>query len=203
MFTGIIEEVGRIEQADIQPELARFTVGCERALIGADVGSSIAINGVCVTALEVGISHFKFEAVPETLRRSNLRYLTAGDRVNLERPMEAGSRFGGHIVQGHVDALAEITTIEADGASRMYEFEADPAIARYLVEKAYIALDGASLTVAWCDETRFGVALIPHTIANVVMGSKGPGYKANVEVDIVAKYVEKLTVNGRQPQTQS
>jgi riboflavin synthase len=203
MFTGIIEEVGHIERADIQPELARFTIVCEKALVGTDVGSSIAVNGVCITAVELGSSHFAFEAVPETLRRSNLRYLSVGDGVNLERPMAVGSRFGGHIVQGHVDGLAEAVSVEADGESRMYEFEADPAITRYLVEKAYIALDGASLTIARCDATRFGVALIPHTIANVVMGSEGPGYKVNVEVDIVAKYVEKLTVDERETQIES
>jgi riboflavin synthase len=203
MFTGIIEEIGRIERADIRPELACFTVACEKALVGAGVGSSIAVNGVCVTAVELGDSHFAFEAVPETLRRSNLRYLNLGDGVNLERPMAADSRFGGHIVQGHVDGLADIASIEADGDSRMYQFEANPTVARYLVEKAYIAIDGASLTIASCDGTRFGVALIPHTIANVVMGSKSPGYKANVEVDIVAKYVEKLMVDGRKSQLES
>ena len=149
-----------------------------------------------MTAVEVGDSDFTFEAVPETLRRSNLGELQAGDGVNLERPMSVGSRFGGHIVQGHVDGLAEVTSIEADGESRMYGFEVGPVIARFLVEKAYIALDGASLTIAWCDGARFGVALIPHTIANVVIGSKEPGYRANVEVDIVAKYVEKLTADG-------
>ena len=196
MFTGIVEEIGRIERADVHPELARFTVACENTLDGSAVGSSIAVNGVCVTAVEVGDSDFTFEAVPETLRRSNLGELQAGDGVNLERPMSVGSRFGGHIVQGHVDGLAEVTSIEADGESRMYGFEVGPAIARFLVEKAYIALDGASLTIAWCDGARFGVALIPHTIANVVIGSKEPGYRANVEVDIVAKYVEKLTADG-------
>ncbi len=197
MFTGIVEEIGRIERADIHPELARFTVACKKALGGAAVGSSIAVNGVCVTAVDIGDSDFTFEAVPETLRRSNFRELRVGDGVNLERPMSVGSRFGGHIVQGHVDGLAEVASIEADGESRMYGFEVGPAIARFLVEKAYVALDGASLTIAWCDGGRFGVALIPHTIANVVMGSKEPGYKANVEIDIVAKYVEKLTADGR------
>ena len=197
MFTGIIEEIGRIERADVNPELARFTVACKKTLGGSAVGSSIAVNGVCVTAVEVGDSDFTFEAVPETLRRSNLGELQVGGGVNLERPMSVGSRFGGHIVQGHVDGLAEVTSIEADGESRMYGFEVGPAIARFLVEKAYIALDGASLTIAWRDGSRFGVALIPHTIANVVMGSKEPGYMANVEVDIVAKYVEKLTADGR------
>ena len=197
MFTGIVEEIGSIVRAEVHPKLARFTVACEKALDGSSVGSSIAVSGVCVTAVEVGDSSFTFEAVPETLRRSNLGGLEVGDGVNLERPMSVGSRFGGHIVQGHVDGLAEITSIEADGESRMYAFEVGPAIARFLVEKAYIALDGASLTIAWCEGARFGVALIPHTIANVVMGSKDPGYKANVEVDIVAKYVEKLTADGR------
>ncbi|MCY4109998.1 MAG: riboflavin synthase [Chloroflexi bacterium] len=196
MFTGIVEEIGRIERAEVHPELARFTVACEKALDGSAVGSSIAVNGVCVTAVQISDTDFAFEAVPETLRRSNLGELKVGDGVNLERPMSVGSRFGGHIVQGHVDGQAEITSIEADGESRMYGFEVGPAIARFLVEKAYIALDGASLTIAWCEGARFGVALIPHTIANVVMGSKQPGYKANVEVDIVAKYVEKLTADG-------
>ncbi len=200
MFTGIIEEIGRIERADVHPELARFTVACKKALGGSGVGTSIAVNGVCITAVEVGDSDFTFEAVPETLRRSNFRELQVGDGVNLERPMSVGSRFGGHIVQGHVDGLAEVTSIEADGESRMYGFEVEPAIARFLVEKAYVALDGASLTIAWCDGAQFGVALIPHTIANVVMGAKEPGYKANVEVDIVAKYVEKLTADGRKPE---
>ena len=192
MFTGIIEEMGRVVAARKRPELAAFAIECHRVLDGASVGGSIAVNGVCVTVLEAEDGQFKFEAVPETLARRNLRLLEIGDSVNLERPLAVQSRFDGHIVQGHVDGLAEIAAVDPDGESLRYELETSPNIARYLVEKGFVALDGASLTITHSNGVRFGVALIPHTIANVVMGAKGPGYKVNVEVDVVAKYVEKL-----------
>ena len=193
MFTGIIEEVGRIEQVEICPDLGRFTITCAKVLFGSTIGSSMAVNGVCITIVELGTSHFTFEAVPETLRRSNLGLLNRGDDINLERPMAVDSRFSGHIVQGHVDGLAYIIDIEDHGTSKIYHFETTSEIARYLVEKAYITLDGVSLTIFSCHGTSFRVALIPHTIANINMGSKQPRYQVNVEIDIVAKYIEKLT----------
>lgn len=192
MFTGIIEEVGAITMVAERPGLTALGVACRKVLEGAAVGSSLAVNGVCLTAVEVGPGFAGFEVVPETLRRTNLGLLAAGDRVNLERPMAAHSRFGGHIVQGHIDGLATIMSVSPEGESLLFEFETTAEIARYLVEKGFVAVDGVSLTITRAEANRFGVALIPHTIKSVVIGSKGVGYRANVEVDILAKYVAKL-----------
>ena len=192
MFTGIVEEMGTIAEARVLPELARFRVECVKALEGTEIGDSVAVNGVCLTAVQAGGGGLSFEAVPETLRRTNLGALGVGDRVNLERPLSLSSRLGGHVVQGHIDGTATVTSVRPDGESLLFEFETSAEIARYVVEKGFVALDGVSLTVTHCKGVRFGVALIPYTIENVVMGDKGPGYRVNVEVDVIAKYLEKL-----------
>ena len=157
-----------------------------------ETSRSMAVNGVCVTAVATGDDGFVFEAMPETLRRTNLGDLAPGDKVNLERPLAADGRLDGHIVQGHVDGTATIVGIADDGKSLLYDLETTADVTRYIVEKGFVALDGASLTVTYCDETRFGVALIPYTIEHIVMGAGKVGDRVNVEVDLLAKYVDKM-----------
>ncbi len=153
---------------------------------------SVAVNGVCLTVVEVTNDAFAVEVVPETLRRSNLGDLQINGAVNLERSLPADGRFGGHFVQGHVDATAELTAREPDGGSERITFRALAALMRYIVEKGFVAVDGVSLTVTAVKDDRFQVVLIPHTIAMVTLGDASPGYRANVEADVLAKYVEQL-----------
>ena len=158
------------------------------------VGDSIAVNGACLTVTEYDAASFAVDVVPETLRRTNLGALTAGSRVNLERSMPASGRFGGHMVQGHVDGTGVVRSISADGDALMMAFEASPWVMRYAVEKGFIAVDGTSLTIVHCDNFSFSVTLIPHTQANTVLGDKRVGDSVNLEADIVAKYVERLAL---------
>lgn len=195
MFTGIIEEVGVVQTADN----GRLVIGASEVLSDVKVGDSISVNGACLTVTTHGESSFSVDVVPETLRRTNLGELKAGSPVNLERSMPAYGRFGGHMVQGHVDATATIRSIDSDGDALMVAFDAPTSIMRYVVEKGFIAVDGASLTIVNCDNFSFSVTIIPHTRENTVFKSKGVGSAVNIEVDIMAKYIERLTMAGRAP----
>ena len=195
MFTGIVEEVGVIQAADN----GRLVIGASEVLSDVKVGESISVNGACLTVTTHDESSFVVDVVPETLRRTNLGELEAGSPVNLERSMPAYGRFGGHMVQGHVDATATIRSIASDGDALMVAFDAPASIMRYVVEKGFIAVDGASLTIVNCDNFSFSVTIIPHTRENTVFKSKGVGDTVNIEVDIMAKYVERLTMAGRAP----
>lgn len=190
MFTGIVEEIGAVKAMDA----GRLTIGASAVVSDVSVGDSIAVNGACLTVTEHDASSFAVDVVPETLRRTNLGALTAGSRVNLERSMPASGRFGGHMVQGHVDGTGVVRSISADGDALMMAFEAAPWVMRYVVEKGFIAVDGTSLTIVHCDNFSFSVTLIPHTQANTVLGDKRVGDSVNLEADIVAKYVERLAL---------
>lgn len=190
MFTGIVEEIGAVKAMDA----GRLTIGASAVVSDVSVGDSIAVNGACLTVTEHDASSFAVDVVPETLRRTNLGALTAGSRVNLERSMPASGRFGGHMVQGHVDGTGVVRSISADGDALMMAFEASPWVMRYAVEKGFIAVDGTSLTIVHCDNFSFSVTLIPHTQANTVLGDKRVGDSVNLEADIVAKYVERLAL---------
>ena len=190
MFTGIVEEIGVVKAMDA----GRLTIGASAVVSDVSVGDSIAVNGACLTVTEHDASSFAVDVVPETLRRTNLGALTAGSRVNLERSMPASGRFGGHMVQGHVDGTGVVRSISADGDALMMAFEASPWVMRYVVEKGFIAVDGTSLTIVHCDNFSFSVTLIPHTQANTVLGDKRVGDSVNLEADIVAKYVERLAL---------
>lgn len=190
MFTGIVEEIGAVKAMDA----GRLTIGASVVVSDVSVGDSIAVNGACLTVTEHDASSFAVDVVPETLRRTNLGALTAGSRVNLERSMPASGRFGGHMVQGHVDGTGVVRSISADGDALMMAFEASPWVMRYAVEKGFIAVDGTSLTIVHCDNFSFSVTLIPHTQANTVLGDKRVGDSVNLEADIVAKYVERLAL---------
>jgi riboflavin synthase len=157
------------------------------------VGDSVAVNGVCLTAVEVRNGTLAFDAVPETLARSALGRLDAGSAVNLEPALRAGDPLGGHVVQGHVDGVGRVRSVEPEGAGRRVWFDLESALLRYTVEKGSIAVDGVALTIAALDGAGFAVALIPHTLAETTFDVLKPGDEVNVEVDVLAKYVERLT----------
>jgi riboflavin synthase len=188
MFTGIIEELGTVERSG-----ARLKVGCSRVLQDSKEGSSIAVNGVCLTAVSLDARSFSADLAPETLRRSNLGDLREGSRVNLERPLLLTDRLNGHIVQGHVDGAGELVAIEELGDNNWWlRVRIPPELDRYLVYKGSIAIDGISLTIAELREGILSVTVIPHTYMNTNLGSRKPGERLNLECDMLAKHVEKL-----------
>ena len=189
MFTGIVAELGEIVEVEHRERDARITVRGATVAADATHGDSIAVNGVCLTVTSVAGSEFTVDVVHETLRRSSLTGMRAGERVNLERATALGERLGGHIMQGHVDGTATVEQLGPDGLSW---FALPGGLARYVVEKGSIAVDGASLTVAAVEGDRFAVALIPTTLELTTLGVRRPGERVNIEVDVLAKYVEKL-----------
>lgn len=192
MFTGIVEHLGTV--ASVDPSGRGRTIAVEAGPIAStvEVGDSVAVNGVCLTVFEVDGTRIRFQAVGETLDRSNLGDLSTGHPVNLELPMAASGRFDGHIVQGHVDGVGTVAGVEPDGDSRRLTVEMPSPIMRYIVEKGSVTLDGVSLTVTRADDSTLEVALIPHTLGATTFGERKPGDRVNVEVDVLAKYVERL-----------
>ena len=192
MFTGIVEELGTIRAIRRGASSAVLSIGAGTILDDLKVGDSVAVNGVCLTATQVDGGGFTADVMHETLDRSSLAGLAPGDKVNLERAMAAGGRFGGHIVSGHIDATGTITDRRRDDNAVWYTVSAPAALLRYVVEKGSIAIDGISLTVAAVEADRFSVSVIPHTAAVTVLGGKRPGDPVNLEADLIGKYVEKL-----------
>jgi riboflavin synthase len=192
MFTGIVRERGRVTAADRGSEGLRLVVDPGALAGAAAVGDSVAVNGVCLTAVAVDGTAFAFDAVPETLGRSTLGSLKAGDLVNLEPALRAGEPLGGHIVQGHVDAVGRIRSVDPEGEGARIWIDVRDSVLRLCVEKGSVAVDGISLTVADLDESGFAVALVPHTLSATTLGMRRPGDEVNLEADILAKYVERL-----------
>ena len=193
MFTGIVEELGTVAELVKQTAGARLRVRCTRVREDLKPGSSIAVNGVCLTAVALETDSFSADLAPETLRRSNLGDLTAGSRVNLERPLLPTDRLSGHIVQGHVDGTGEFLSLEPVGDENWWLKIRVPAeLERYLVFKGSIAIDGISLTIASLDSVVLGVTIIPHTYEVTTLGTYKPGGRVNLECDVLAKHVEKL-----------
>src|SRR6478752_4876987 len=192
MFTGIVEELGRVVALEHGADSARLTVSGPLVSSDAEHGASIAVNGVCLTVVEHGGGEFTVDVMAETLRRSSLGALVPGARVNLERAMPANGRFGGHVVQGHVDGTATITARTPGDRWETVDFTLPPGLAAYVVEKGSITVDGVSLTVAHVGDDTFGVSLIPTTLELTTLGHKGVGDVVNLEVDVIAKYVERL-----------
>jgi riboflavin synthase len=191
MFTGLVQDLGRIVSSDRNGDGARVTV--ETALAGElRAGDSVAVNGVCLTATEVGERSFAADVMNETLSRTSLAGALPGAGVNLELPLRPSDRLGGHVVQGHVDGLATIAEVSDDGFARRVRFDADPELLRYVVEKGSIALDGVSLTVIEIGDAWFTVSLIPESLERTNLGAAEVGTNVNVEVDVLAKYVERL-----------
>jgi riboflavin synthase len=189
MFTGIVQEVGSI----ISVTAGKLTVGAREALKDMQPGGSIAVNGVCLTVTGFDDRSFSVDVMPETLRRTNLGSLRPGDRVNLERPLALGGELGGHLVQGHVDDTGRVTSITREGEAVLMGFAAPPGVIRYIVPKGFIAVDGTSLTVTDRDAGSFSVSLVDYTRQHTILGSRRVGDTVNLEVDIIAKYVESLS----------
>ena len=188
MFTGIVEELGTVQQ-----EGARLSIACARVLEDLTIGASIAVNGVCLTAIEVRPDGFSADLAPETLDRSNLGDLKPGDGVNLERPITLAARLSGHIMQGHVDGTAVLEKLSAlDDGNWELLIRIPEALDRYLVYKGSIAIDGISLTIAEINDGRLRVAIIPHTYTATNLAKRKTGDRLNIECDILAKHVEKL-----------
>ena len=193
MFTGIVEETGRVlEITHDQERDNAMTVACQTVLEGVQIGDSISINGTCLTVTEFTDDQFTVGLSPETLSRTNLGLLHADDRVNLERSLSFGGRMGGHYVQGHVDGVGEIVAIVPEGDSKRVTIHPPAQLMHYIVEKGYVAVDGVSLTIAGISDDDFTIALIAYTQDAVIMGQQQVGNKVNLEVDIIAKYVERL-----------
>jgi riboflavin synthase len=192
MFTGIVEEVGLVRHAADTPSGRRFEIGAERVLERLAVDDSINVAGACLTVVSRDDRSFTVEAVPETLSRTTLGRLTRGSRVDLERAATPTTALGGHIVQGHVDATTTLASRRAEGEGARLRFALPKELARYVVEKGFIALDGVSLTVASLAKTTFDIALIPHSAHRTTLGALREGDPVNVEVDIISKYVERL-----------
>ena len=200
MFTGIVEELGRVRAVVPNAGGARIEIDATTVLDDATIGASIAVNGCCLTVVELGDGYWAADAVVETLARTNLGDLAPGDRVNLERPVRLADRLGGHLVQGHVDATGTVRAREPQpDTSELFHFAAPEAVLRYVVHKGSITVDGISLTVAAVTEDGFRVAVIPHSLAVTTLGSRIVGARVNLEVDLVAKYVERLLVPDRSP----
>ena len=192
MFTGIVAGMGRITAVAPTESGRRFTFAAGPLATGMTIGDSIAVNGVCLTAVEIDGDRIAVEAVGETLDRSNLGDLAEEDRVDLERPVAAAGRFDGHIVQGHVDGAGTVRDIVAEGDAVRMRIGVPDRLVRYIVEKGSIAVDGVSLTVTAAGPDWFEIVLIPHTLEVTVLGERDPGDRVNLEVDILAKYVERL-----------
>jgi riboflavin synthase len=197
MFTGLVQEVGTVTAVTPVDRGARIQVS---APLAAELtpGDSVLVNGVCLTASDVDRDRFEADLSSETVRRSALERLAAGDRVNLELPLRVGDRLGGHLVQGHVDAVAEVRSVSEDGAALELDLDVPPSLLRYVVEKGSVTLDGVSLTVTAVDTRGFRVSLIPETLERTTLGGTRPGSRVNLEVDVLAKYVEKLVETRRQ-----
>ncbi len=192
MFTGIIEEIGKVIRVQRTAGSSFIEIQAEKVLTDAHIGDSIAVNGVCLTVIDMTNDTFRADVMNETLSRSSLGSLVSGSMVNLERAMAANGRFGGHIVSGHIDGTGIITDVKNDGIAVWYTISAEDSLLRYIVEKGSIAIDGISLTVAKVTNSTFSVSIIPHTASETTLSMKKTGDIVNLENDIIGKYVERL-----------
>jgi riboflavin synthase len=188
LFTGIVEEVGTVKSV----RSGRLTISASKVLEGTKFGDSLAVNGACLTVSALNAGSFSVDVMPETLRRTNLGLLRLGAQVNLERALPIGGRLGGHLVQGHVDATGKVASLMPEAGAVLVKYTAPPELMRYIAEKGFIAVDGVSLTVISLDTTSFTVSSVNYTLEHTILGSKRPGDLVNLEVDIMAKYVERL-----------
>ncbi|MBD9220517.1 MAG: riboflavin synthase [Clostridiales bacterium] len=203
MFTGIVEEMGKIVRVEKGAKSSRLTVLGDKIFSDLKLGDSVATNGVCLTVTSFSKGIFTADVMNETLKRSNLGELRQGSMVNLERAMIANGRFGGHIVSGHIDGTGVITKIEQDDIAVWYTIRADRKIMKYIIEKGSVAIDGISLTIAKVTDNDFAVSLIPHTAKETVLGYKKTGDTVNLENDVVGKYIEHFLSFKEEPETKS
>lgn len=193
MFTGIIEELGTVGTMDRQPDSIRLTIQAQKVLEGTQLGDSIAVNGVCLTVTSMTDSAFTADVMHETMRRSSLNDIRPGSKVNLERAMQLGGRFGGHIVSGHIDGTGHIARVVNDGIAKVFTISIPKTMEPFIVEKGSIAIDGISLTVVSVGNSQFTVSIIPHTMSNTTLLSKHAGAVVNLETDVIGKYVHNFT----------
>ena len=201
MFTGIIEEIGMVRAITSQAAGTTLRIAAEQVTEGTRVGDSIAVNGVCLTVTACSGREFTADVMPETVRLTSLSRLRPGSRVNLERAMTPSGRLGGHIVSGHVDACGEVVSVVPDGIARRVSIALAPELLKYIARKGSVTLDGVSLTVVAVDERSFAVSLIPQTRSATTLGELGTGSRVNVEVDLLARYTERL-LSAQSPQHQ-
>jgi riboflavin synthase len=192
MFTGLVEEMGRIAGVEERAADRRVWIAASRVLEDAHQGASIAVDGCCLTVVRLEPGRFAVDAVPETLRRTTLGERREGDPINLERPLQLGDRLGGHLVQGHVDGVGEIAAVVQEGEGRRVTVSLPPSLSRFVAEKGSVAIDGVSLTVAGGSGVLCEIAYIPHTLEVTVAGLYTPGRRVNLEVDLIARYVARL-----------
>jgi riboflavin synthase len=192
VFTGIVQEIGRVNSA--LPD--RLSIAATKLPKAMEIGGSVAVNGVCLTVTDFDADSFSVDVMPETRQRTNLRLLKRGDRVNLELPLTLSSQLGGHLVQGHIDDTAKVVSVASSRGELAIKLETSPELMRYVVAKGFVAIDGASLTVVSRDISSFWISIIDYTRKNTILGDRRVGDLVNLEVDIIAKYVEQL---GRQP----
>jgi riboflavin synthase len=192
MFTGIVQEVGRV--TSLRPD--GIVIAAGDILKGITLGGSVAVNGACLTVTSFDSNSFSAGLTPETLNRTNLGQLNAGDKVNLERPLALGGELGGHLVQGHIDGTGTVASIIPEGNAIIFQFNAPPEIMRYIVEKGFIAVDGMSLTVSERGASYFKVSIVDYTMRNTILSGRKEGDTVNLEVDIMAKYAEQFTRTG-------
>lgn len=192
MFTGLVQEMGKVLSMREGDHSVQLKIGCNGLLDGAKIGDSIATNGTCLTAIEIGKDYFVADCMHETIKRTNLHRLSVGDTVNLEKSISLSSPLGGHLVTGDVDCEGVLRSIRQDGIAKIYEIGIPISYMKYVVEKGRVTLDGASLTVMELGSSSFGVSLIPHSQESITLGKKKEGAYINVETDLIGKYVEKL-----------
>lgn len=193
MFTGIIEEIGKVTSVPYES----LVIAARDVLQGMERGGSMAVNGVCLTITSLNTNSFAVDIMPETLKRSNLGLLRAGDKVNLERPLALGGRLGGHLVQGHIDTTGRVASVRRSGEAMLIRFGVSPEVMGYVVEKGFIAVDGISLTVVTKEAGSFQVSVVDYTRQHTTLGDRQVGDLVNLEVDIIAKYVEQLSQASR------
>jgi riboflavin synthase len=192
MFTGLIEEVGKVKQKRETGESMELMISCHKVLEETRPGDSIAVNGVCLTVTKRAHDHFVADVMPETWQRTHLRQLQPSSPVNLERAITAGQRMGGHFVQGHIDGVGIITAKRSDGNAVLFHFQVAESLSRYMVAQGSIAVDGISLTIVAVDPSSFSVSIIPHTLATTHLQTAQPGDIVNIECDMIGKYIAKL-----------
>lgn len=197
MFTGIVEEIGIVRSVTPGGSSGALTISAKKVLEGMKLGDSISVEGACLTVSEIGRDYFQADVSAETASRTNLGWLRAGDRLNLERALRVGDRIGGHQMSGHIDGLGQIKSILTDGNYYQVKIEVPPNIVRYIVEKGSVGVDGISLTVASCSSEELEVAVIPFTARATTLTRKKIGAKVNIECDMMGKYVEKILTSGR------
>lgn len=199
MFTGIVEEMGRVAEVEVRPDGRRFWIEASLVTAGLKIGDSLAHGGCCLTAVALGPGRYAVEAVPETLRCTTLGDWRAGDRINLERALRLEQRLGGHLVQGHVDGVGEVLAVRPEGDGRRVVLRVPPELRRYVAEKGSLAVDGVSLTVAALTGEGCEIAYIPHTLAVTSAGAYQPGVRVHLEVDLLARYLARLLEDSGMP----